>query len=319
VLGIINDLSKALNENNTGQINMYLQQLGKTPFLRKQRPSPYDEAVSLIWYLENIFYAAAGRIITHMKSIFPEMMSDENPIITMGFWPGGDRDGNPNVNADITRRVGDTLRSSIIKCYYRDVRNLKRRLTFKGVDTILNELESQLYNNFFVPGSKTKLTRQYLIDSLNEVRHIIIYQHNGLFQHLVDNLISKVQVFGLHFASLDIRQDSSIHSRVLETLAEDGKVLPADYKNLSDEDKIASLLKVKEVADKSVLQDDVMKDTLESIEAIRDIQQFNGVEGCNRYIISQLQQCAERDRGVWLVPAVGLDKTGNQYRYRSPF
>src|SRR6186713_3239648 len=36
VLGIINDLSKALNENNTGQINMYLQQLGKTPFLRKQ-------------------------------------------------------------------------------------------------------------------------------------------------------------------------------------------------------------------------------------------------------------------------------------------
>jgi phosphoenolpyruvate carboxylase len=32
VLGIINDLSKALADNNTAQINMYLQQLGKTPF-----------------------------------------------------------------------------------------------------------------------------------------------------------------------------------------------------------------------------------------------------------------------------------------------
>jgi phosphoenolpyruvate carboxylase len=43
VLGIINDLSKALSENNAAQINMYLQQLGKTPFLNKTKPTPYDE------------------------------------------------------------------------------------------------------------------------------------------------------------------------------------------------------------------------------------------------------------------------------------
>src|SRR5688500_5436462 len=57
VLGIINDLAKALADNNTSQINMYLQQLGKTPFLNKEKPTPYDEAMSLIWYLENVFYA----------------------------------------------------------------------------------------------------------------------------------------------------------------------------------------------------------------------------------------------------------------------
>jgi phosphoenolpyruvate carboxylase len=59
VLGIIHDLSKALFENNTDQINIYLQQLGKTPFFKKQKPTPYDEAISLVWYLENVFYAAA--------------------------------------------------------------------------------------------------------------------------------------------------------------------------------------------------------------------------------------------------------------------
>jgi len=64
VLGIINDLSRAVIENNASQINMYMQQLGKTPFLKKQKPTPYDEAISLIWYLENIFYHAAGRILT---------------------------------------------------------------------------------------------------------------------------------------------------------------------------------------------------------------------------------------------------------------
>ncbi len=51
VLGIINDLSKSLKENNASQINMYLQQLGKTPFFKKEKPSPYDEALSLLWYL----------------------------------------------------------------------------------------------------------------------------------------------------------------------------------------------------------------------------------------------------------------------------
>jgi phosphoenolpyruvate carboxylase len=69
VLGIIHDLSKALAENNTSQINVYLQQLGKTAFLKKQKPTPYDEAVSLIWYLENVFYAAAGKILFVKKSV----------------------------------------------------------------------------------------------------------------------------------------------------------------------------------------------------------------------------------------------------------
>src|SRR5687767_9770006 len=146
VLGIINDLAKALAENNAGQINMYLQQLGKTAFLNKEKPTPYDEAVSLLWYLENVFYQACGKIISYLKNQFPEGVPVSNPIIVMGFWPGGDRDGNPNVSATITAKVADELRGSIIKCYYLDVRRLKRRLTFKGVDVILQNLEKQLYN-----------------------------------------------------------------------------------------------------------------------------------------------------------------------------
>ncbi|RYF96510.1 MAG: phosphoenolpyruvate carboxylase, partial [Chitinophagaceae bacterium] len=201
VLGIINDLSKALVDNNAAQINMYLQQLGKTAFLNKQKPTPYDEAVSLIWYLENVFYHAAGRIISFINNQFPQSIPPDNPIIVMGFWPGGDRDGNPNVTVDTTVKVAAALRESIIKCYYVDVRRLKRRLTFKGVDTILADLEKQLYSNLFIPGHRTNLTKKGILDALYEIQNIVIYQHNSLFQHLVDNLISKVHVFGLHFAS----------------------------------------------------------------------------------------------------------------------
>lgn len=287
VLGIINDLSKAVAENNTSQINVYLQQLGKTPFLNKQKPTPYDEAVSLIWYLENVFYAAAGRIISFFKNQFPDALNTSHPVFTMGFWPGGDRDGNPFVTADTTRQVADALRGSIIKCYYLDVRRLKRRLTFKGVDTILAALEKQLYNNIFIPGHRTEISKEEILTTLNSIRDILIYQHNGLFLHLIDNLINKVQVFGLHFASLDIRQESSVHNTVLEAIAAKVDALPSNYASLSASDKEQFLCNIRTDVGTHVFEDGIVKDTLQTIKTIKEIQQYNGVAGCNRYIISQ--------------------------------
>lgn len=286
VLGIINDLSRALADNNAAQVNMYLQQLGKTAFLNKKKPTPYDEAVSLIWYLENVFYAAAGKILSYLRLQFPNAVSANNPVITMGFWPGGDRDGNPNVTSDITLKVADALRGAIIKCYYLDVRRLKRRLTFKGVDTILADLEVKLYDNIFIPGHRTNLTKEDIISALSQIRDILVHQHNSLFLHMVDNLISKVHVFGLHFAALDIRQESSVHNTVLTAIAEKQDMLPKNYGSLSEEEKIGLLTSITGLADDN-LYEGVIKDTIASIATIKQIQEFNGPQGCNRYIISQ--------------------------------
>ena len=72
VLGIINDLSLALQQDDTEMVNTYLQQLGRTPFLKKQKPTPYDEALSLLWFLENVFYDAAGNIMSILKNEFDQ-------------------------------------------------------------------------------------------------------------------------------------------------------------------------------------------------------------------------------------------------------
>lgn len=286
VLGIINDLSKALKENNAALINTYLQQLGKTPLFKKQKPTPYDEAISLIWYLENVFYNAIGKIVSNLKQQFPDMEQKNNPLIKMGFWPGGDRDGNPNVTASITLKVAEGLRSSIIKCYYTDVRRLKRRLTFEGVDTILAELEMKLYNNIFIPGTRTELTKEEVLGSLKQIREIIVYKHNGLFLPMLDNLIYKVTVFGLHFASLDIRQESSVHQKVLEAIAEKNEILPGNYASLTEQEKIKLFVNASGKVNPAQYEG-IVKDTLESIEVIKTIQEINGQEGCDRYIISQ--------------------------------
>ncbi|HVU85309.1 MAG TPA: phosphoenolpyruvate carboxylase, partial [Puia sp.] len=286
VLGIINDLSRAVIENNAAQINTFMQQLGKTPFLKKQKPTPFDEAISLIWYLENVFYHAAGRILSSLKNQFPDEVSDANPIIQMGFWPGGDRDGNPFVNTSTTLKVAESLRSTILRCYYLDVRRLKRRLTFKEVDGIIAELEEQLYQELFNPNPKTPLTVEGMLNAMGRIREILIYQNNGLFLNLVDNFISKIRIFGFHFATLDLRQDSSVHTQVLRTIMKKEKSFPEDYESLTDKEKIKVLSKLRPLADIS-FTDELVNDTLASIRAAKTIQEKNGPLGCNRYIISQ--------------------------------
>lgn len=286
VLGIIHDLSKALVNDNTALVNSYLQQLGKTPFFKKQKPTPFDEAISLIWFLENVFYQAAGNIFSYLRSQFPEAVDLHNSMIRMGFWPGGDRDGNPFVKVGTTLRVAEALRGAILKSYYMDVRRLRRRLTFKGIENLLADLEEKLYNNLFIPGHKADISKKTIMDTLLTIRGILVEEHNSLFINLLENLISKVELFGLYFASLDIRQDSSVHANLLQFVAEKTDLLPSGYSELSDEEKIQVLLNAKGSLSPEVFSNDLFRDTVETMTAIKMIQKINGEAGCNRYIIS---------------------------------
>ncbi len=286
VLGIINDLSRAVVQNNAAEINTFMQQLGKTPFLKKQKPTPYDEAVSLIWYLENIFYHASGKILSSLKSQFPEAVSDKNPVIQMGFWPGGDRDGNPFVKSDTTVKVAEALRTALLRCYYYDVRRLKRRLTFKEVDLIIAEWEEKLYQELFLPDPAKPFLYNDMLKSMLKIREVLIYQNNGLFLNLLDNFISKMRVFGMHFATLDVRQESSVHEKVLKIINEREEIFPENYDSLSEKEKIKILTHLKPIS-KVSFTDDMTEDTLASVRAVKTIQEKNGEAGCNRYIISQ--------------------------------
>jgi phosphoenolpyruvate carboxylase len=284
VLGIINDLVEAIAGNNVSNINIYLQQLGRTPFIKKRKPTPFDEAVSLIWYLENVFYDAVGNTVSELNDFYE---SNYTPV-KMGFWSGGDRDGNPFVTVETTVAVAAALRDSIRRCYYRDVRRLKRRLTFSGVDTVLAELERKLRDNSFDSeiGDSIKIE---ILEPLREIRKLLIERHNGLFINPVNDLIYKVESFGWYFAALDVRQESSAHAQIIEQIAANSDALPDDYSQFSDENKITALLNIKKSVNAEDFADDLTADTLKTIAAIKNIQRENGAEGCHRYIISQCQ------------------------------
>ncbi len=291
VLGIINDLTDAIRENNLLNIKELLAQLGKTPFIKDEKPNPFDEAVSLIWYLENVFYSTSGDMVHYLQKNVFDGESIQNSLIKLGFWPGGDRDGNPFVTTDITLKVAERLRTSILKCYYFEVRGLKRKLTFSGVDVLVSELEHKLYRSVFYSEGELYITLDDLKAQLNKIKTIIIEQHQSLYLDELDALLVKVNLFGFHFATLDIRQNSRIHDAVFKDVHDfyinsNTTVFPANYYELSEDEKIIALSNVKGNLNPADFENEITKSTIESIQAIKIIQEKNGELGANRYIIS---------------------------------
>lgn len=294
VLGIITDLTEAIQDNDLLTINTLLAQLGKTPFFKHKKPTPYDEAVSLIWYLENVFYQSFGKIYDYIQQNIFDNQNIKNEIINIGFWPGGDRDGNPFVTPETTLKVAQRLKQTILKNYYRDLRTLKRKLTFKGVEDRINNLELKLYKSSINLHSKNAIELEEFADELKAIKTVIIKEHQSLYLTELDSLINKVHLFGFHCATLDIRQDSRIHhtvfSNMVDTLIKSGSnIFPKNYNTLSQKEQIKLLSSIKGNIDISLFKDDLVVNTLKTIAVVKQIQNLNGELGSNRYIISNNQ------------------------------
>ena len=274
VLAIITDLTDAIQANDLTAIRMYLKQLGKTPFFQKTKPTPYDEAINLIWYLQNVFYQSAGDITAEMRRSLPNWDGTLN-LINLGFWPGGDRDGNPFVSVDTTLQVAGRLRDVLLQCYYQDLRRLRRRISFSGVYEELMDIEKMVLKCI---RHQEEWDFVKFRSALHKVLSDLHEQHDGIFVELVEELLDRVALFGSHFASIDIRQDSREIKRAFDALAEQlGVVVP---------ETPGELFALQAAWDGTLTGDDRIDDTLQSFRVIREIQAKNGPKGAHRYIIS---------------------------------
>ena len=292
VLGIITELTEAIRENDLLRINELMAQLGKTPFFKHKKPTPYDEAVSLIWYLENVFYKSFGTIYDYIQQNIFDDEHVENDIVNIGFWPGGDRDGNPFVTPEITLDVADRLHITVIKNYYRDTRRLRRKLTFVDVEEKIIALENELWK--IITNKKSNLTVENFSAEMRAIKDLLVNKHQSLYVNDVNSLINKIHLFGFHFAYLDIRQDSRKHAQffndMVQALITSGSsIFPNNYFDLSEKAQIDILSKVSGQVDLSLIKDEETLKALNTIKAIKTIQQKYGEKAANRYIISNNQ------------------------------
>ncbi|MGB5271550.1 phosphoenolpyruvate carboxylase [Eudoraea sp.] len=284
VLDIIEELKSLILEDKINDIDVVLQQLGLTSLINTKKPTPLDEAKNIIYILRNVYYAAVGDLFTYIKSNIENDDFDNYNIIKLGFWPGGDRDGNPFVTADITKDVADELRINLMKCYYNDLKILRKKLTFKDLRPDLNTLRDRLYVAMFDPNRV--VSYDDIIGPLVTVREILIDKYNSLYLKQLDDLIDKVKIFKTHFATLDIRQDHSKHKQVIETVLKTNGYINESLDELAEDKLTHILLNENLKLDPKDFNDEIVKDTIVNISHLKDIQNKNGEEGCNRYIIS---------------------------------
>ncbi|WP_312324133.1 phosphoenolpyruvate carboxylase, partial [Soonwooa sp.] len=167
--------------------------------------------------------------------------------------------------------------------YYGHLKNLRRRLSFRGVSEVLEDLSHQLYQAIFQKDFEISETE--IIAKIDQAEHILITDHQSLFRELLDDYRDRVKIFGTHFATLDIRQDSRVHQKIVDSIY-NHLFKNEEDSEISNQQKFESLLNSDNHVKPNDFEDEIVKDTLRNILNVTKIQQQNGERGLHRYIIS---------------------------------
>lgn len=313
ILEIIRHLTIVIEKDDLHQINQLLLQLGRTPFKNTSKPSPLDEAHVILHYLETVFYPVIKNLMFKLN-VFCSGLLPANQFLPncmeLGCWPGGDRDGNPTVTPEITRRVSKDLKSRIIYLYMMELKRLKRHYTFenmwKRIDHIITRLRTtkmQIFDREYEGGEAYQCYEDFYNDLL-EIKNIINEKHGGLFIDEINMVMMTVKTFGFYFASIDLRQNSKVHDTVIAKVIQhyaDNDIIPTDllnrclrYAESNHEQRLSIIIELLqldniELSDSFINSDPQLRDLILSIKVARDIQKTNGQLGCHRYIISNTE------------------------------
>ncbi|MFQ3534323.1 MAG: phosphoenolpyruvate carboxylase [Aggregatilineales bacterium] len=224
-------------------ISEEIEELWQTRPTRAARATVADEVDFGVYFLTSTLVELLPEIYTELQEAlqahYPEAdWSDLPPLLRYASWIGGDRDGNPNVTADVTLESLATMRAAARDLYLREIAFLREHLTQSADLVGVSEaLRSALPNGSAHPKYPNELYRQYLdliytrlshdyyattADLLNDLRLIerSLRENRGVHvaNGAVRTLIQKVQLFGLHLAPLDIREDARRFSAALTEL-----------------------------------------------------------------------------------------------------
>ncbi|GGI15868.1 MAG: phosphoenolpyruvate carboxylase [Oxalicibacterium faecigallinarum] len=275
---------------NSELLHSRITMLWQTRLLRYTKLSVADEINNALSYYRLTFLselpALYEDIDTDIAEQFPQRGAaaaagrDLPNYVQMGSWIGGDRDGNPNVNADTMRYALTRQSTTILGFYLEQVHTLGAELAIStflaGVSPELDQLANAspdtsdhradeqyrralIYIYARLAATARALGATHLMRpevgpapayaSANEfvadldVLVESLKGHHGI--SLVKPRLAKLrragEIFGFHLATLDMRQSSDVHERTLTELFARAQV-EADYSKLSEEEKIALLL-----------------------------------------------------------------------------
>ncbi|WP_240675531.1 phosphoenolpyruvate carboxylase [Cellulomonas endophytica] len=286
--------------------------LWRTSPLRADKPTVLDEVQTVL----GVFNTTLVDVLTTVyRRLDDWLLGDEAgttpPVVApfgrLGTWIGGDRDGNPNVTARVTREAAALASHAVLTALEASARRVAERLTLEAAitppsaalatlwrqqrglseqlaDATAGEAPGEVHRRvLLVVAGRIAATRardadlgyagpqELVADLLVIQRSLVDAGAPRVAFGALQKLLWQVQTFGFHLAELEVRQHSQVHAAALADIAEHGVDGP--------------------LAERTV-------EVLDTFRALGAVQKRHGVEAARRYIVS-FTQSAEHLAAVY--------------------
>ncbi len=265
------DLLPAERDEIVRRLSRLIAEAWHTDEIRHERPTAVDEAKWGFAVIENSLWHALPEFLRSLDTSLQEATGKGLPLpaspIRIASWMGGDRDGNPNVTHEVTRRVFLLGRWMAADLYLRDIQSLRAELSMWQATNELRRVVGDAREPYrqVLANLRDRLikTRDWAEASLHgrpaDATDILFENEDFTgplelcYRSLVDcglehiangpllDTIRRAHTFGLPLIRLDIRQEASRHA---EAVAEMVDYLGlGDYLSWSEEERQAFLIR----------------------------------------------------------------------------
>lgn len=312
----------------------------QTSEVRSQKPTAADEAKWGYAIIESSMWQAVPLFIREMQHIVKNTLQRDLPLdfapIKIDSWLGGDRDGNPNVTPEITRRVVFMARFVAADLLLQDIRQLRQSLSMNRCDEKLRAIVGDVSEPYRAllkqVSTRLKATRAYaranftdnvaptepIYSSKDELLEPLLICYESLRAcrgeiiadgQLLD-VIRQLNCFGLSFVRTDIRQEASKHTALMAAITKNQGL--GDYSEWNEEQRQKFLIteigksnnKIIKLINQDLFNDVTIKDTLQTFQLIAQLPR----ESLGCYVISMSSQPSDVLSVVLLQRIFGMDK-----------
>jgi phosphoenolpyruvate carboxylase len=308
------------------QLDNLIAEIWRSDEIRQQRPTAVEEAKWGFAVIENSLWQAIPKLMRELDDKLllqgEETLGLDVSPIHFASWMGGDRDGNPNVTANVTGEVLYLARWMAADLYLRDLNELSTQLSMvQASDELrawvgegnepyrecLNQLKQQLQQTKTWAAESARLKSHSSLPHISELESLsrpLLLCYNSLCETGMEGIanrdlldvIRRIACFGLTLTRLDIRQESSRHSQVVAELCEFYQL--GDYLSWDEEKKQQFLLKELESKRPLLPRQAGVCNLTQAQEKISDEAFWQPSDDCNE-VLKTMQVIAEQgDKGI---------------------
>lgn len=273
-----NDLNAPLDAGLDTEIELenVIIELWHTDEMRSQRLTVEEEVRNSLYFFDRTIYEVVPWLYRDLEDALEEVLGQRvvvPNVIKYHSWIGGDRDGNPNVTPEATENAVQMLQDMVIPRHRGEIEKLRWEFTqstkFVGEHAEIRNFASQ-FDQYVTDAERERYAQEpfvllllglygFLSDSKAAWKLSLIQVELALFamqqsilrhegQHLalrssLQDTKRRIEVFGTHLASIDVRQHSKVHEQAMTLLLYQAGVLPKGkiYEKLTEEERVEVL------------------------------------------------------------------------------